>query len=146
MGFDQWAQLYYHYRVISAKITCRFVFESTDTFQGAVGIALQGTTTTAGHDLMVEQGKNYRWRNVHNSATNDKDITVSKTYSARKYFGPMSMTKDQYAAVSTSPVEDVYFALVVYRRWAAAAAKTVVFDTKISFYVEFCEPKPGIQS
>lgn len=146
MGFDQWAAQYHHYRVISSKIVVKFVFDTTDAMQGSVGIALLATTTIPSHAVLVENRKNYKWKNVHDSANNIKDITVSQTYSARKFFGPRSLTQDQYASVGGNPTEDVYFAAIAYRRWLAPASATVVFDTRIEYYVEFCEPKMNTQS
>lgn len=146
MGFDQWMALYSHFRVLGSKITCRFIFDKTDDFQGAVGIALIPTTTVPGHTDMIENKRNLKYKGVHQSTTANRDIVVSKTFSPRKFFGPRSMTINQYGGVASNPVEDAYFATYAYRRWAVGAAHDVLLAVRISYYVEFSEPLVGLPS
>lgn len=146
MGFDQWAALYNHYRVISSKITVRFIPDPGYDFLGCIGIAVCDNASIPGHVGLVEGQKNYRWRNITSTTGDTRIWKVSKTYSAKKYFGPRALVQNQYATVATNPTEDVLFTIIGYRRWVGQLATVIICQTKITYYVEFCEPKAILPS
>lgn len=111
------ALFYNHYLVVSSKITITFTPITTYNYPIVCGIFLSDdatVTTTNLTQMLEQQGVTYKYLNAN---TGDKSVTVSKTYSLKKFFN-VSNIKDQLrsttgAIFGSSPSDGAFFAAFV---------------------------------
>ncbi len=149
MGFDQMMANYNHYLVVGAKITARFQSGGGNPF--VCGIILQdqaalhtGATVTS---ALIESGMS-QYKTVGQQATgNYPSATMSRGYSAKRFFGKGYRDRDYMGGVTSDPSDQSYFIL-----WAGPVdgSQNVEGNLKVQYTVEyivdFIEPKPPIQS
>ncbi len=124
-GFDEWMAVYQHYTVVGSKANMRWLpTSSSDLVPSAFGITL-ADTTTFGHTTLggivesVEGGTNYRIGGALSNSTSGNAPMVSKTFSAKKFFGTKSIvTKSGFKGTdAANPTEDARF-----HCWAAGCS------------------------
>jgi len=143
IGYDQMMLFYEHFAVFSSHITIRAVgLTSGDLACIGVYLAPDAVALTDPHQI-IENGL------IHSRLVEAKEVPKAVTLSlgcdVAKYFGkrrPRDIMDDEKltGAVSTSPAEGVYFAVV---GWCATAAVTwtVKYDVCISYDVMYFEPR-----
>lgn len=150
MFHDEVAALYNHYCVIGSKITVKIQYtaNSANVGMGAVGLFLSDDPTYANTvNALTEQNRS-NWRMVSPSYY-DKPITLTKTFSPRKFFNIVD-PKDNVlrigSAFGSSPTEQASFVL-----WAGSADTTQDHSSfscyvMIDYIVMLSEPKEVAQS
>lgn len=113
LGHDQWLPFYDHYTVIGSKCTVHFTTANSDASLGSqmVGVLLQDSTAsiTNPNNIMEQTGSGYK---VLTNASAGQTATVSKGFSAKKFFGLQSVKDNRAligAAQQTNPTELAYF-------------------------------------
>lgn len=119
LGFDQIMPFYNHYTVIGAKIKVQFFNCDTSLLVPQIaGIYMNGeqTPTLANWQTLAEQGNlTYGSMAMNNANTTLTSLALTKTFSARKYFGRRGiLTEDDFRGTSTTnPAEQAYFHIFV---------------------------------
>lgn len=114
-GFDQWMTFYHRYCVIGAKITVDFFTNSSvsTTANCHVGVRVdQDLVSTLDRQLLLEKGSN-RYRTLSTSTSGKSTVSVTKTFSAKKFFGVNNITDGiAYKGTdATSPSSQAYFSV-----------------------------------
>jgi len=150
LGFDQWMAHYDHYTVIGAKITVRFINNSTaDRTPGLCGIMLTdtprigaGLTITDLNQLLENR---YTTKGVvANVQGSDRNTaTATMTFSAKKFFHKSNIVGDSlYRGTSTTgPEEDVLFEI-----WqcgiSGANPDIIALLIEVDYIAVLTEPRP----
>lgn len=152
MGFDQYSLLYDHYTVIGSKITVTGV-SRTDTetaSTGILGVLLADTTNayTGGITHILEEGRS-NWKYLGPADSSNGVVTVSKGFSAKKFFTVANMTDNTTrlgAQTNADPTEDAIFTVFVAPVNAADEMSNLHCMVTIEYIVQFTEPKSLNQS
>lgn len=145
IAFDEYMNFYHHFTVLGSKLKATFISTgnaSTDAW--VVGVQLNGSTTatTTINDL-YEQSRQ-RMRICGNNQGGRPIATVTKGFSAKKFFGQNPMDEDANAGTASgSPSEVAY-----YHVWATSTDHTGTDDPgivrvliEIEYVVVLHEPK-----
>lgn len=153
MNFDQWAQLYNHYTVVGAKITCTAHSGAVSNADGCfIGVNLQDDTSlSTDPSTILEQGlTRYKFFNQTYAAGAGNGRTVSKTFSAKKFFNITNIldnTGRLGAGVGASPTEQAYFIIMVGPPPTSTVdISSILVTYKIDYICVFAEPKGQPQS
>lgn len=153
MNYDLWTQLYNHYTVVGAKITCTFNTPLTAQSGGLIYgcILADDSTSTTDPTTMMEQGLvKYRIRDNHINTSGTKAPTVTKCYSAKKFFNITNITDNQQrlgSGVGVNPGEIACFNVFAGPTPGSSTDINTIFVTvTIDYIVLFSEPKEQIQS
>jgi len=145
MYFDQFAALYNHYVVIGSKCTVKFVPSSVTSAPCYVGLMLNDDTVTATADITAvmenSQGKAVKLI----AAGQSNQSVISKSFSAKKIFGPGLMANTELQGTPASnPAEQTYYDIVVQ----ATSTNTVLMVCMITveYIVVWKELKEVAQS
>lgn len=138
-GFDQYAAIYNHYHVYKSVATITFCNYATVTpgFTFGINITPGASDSDAPQTKIEKQDgpKCYTWAN-----TTDPIRVLTKTWTAKRYFGTTSDNDKLSAAVTADPAELSHYCI-----WGAnndgAAAHSFGIIVHIDYYVEFTEPK-----
>lgn len=155
LGNDQWAALYDHYTVVSARIKTTFNFgEGLNGLPQVVGVALEDSTnlTTATTASEITEQSKAPWKLLGMTTGKQGPVTVTNTFSAKKFFNIKDIrdnTDRLGAQFNANPTEDVYFTV-----FAAAYNNTGSIDVdnvitafvEIDYLVMVAEPKYLAQS
>lgn len=147
-GFDEWMNVYDHYTVLGCRATARWIpSSSTEKVPSAWGIALTDDASFPHASLgdiieSVEGGRNYRLAGQSATTTGGIRPSVSRRFSAKKFFGVKALIgKDEYkGTVSTNPTEMAHLAL-----WACGPSVSdpdaIVFQMTIDYIAVLTERK-----
>ncbi len=110
LGFDQYMDMYDHFKVLSSKISVQFLQVGNDTAsQAIVAITLDDdTTANTSIDNMIEQGLS-TWKVIQGSQAASKPTTLTKTFSSSKFFSNRKSAADLLGTVAADPVEGAFF-------------------------------------
>jgi len=140
MGFDQMMVFYYHYCVLSAKITVNA--RNNGTFPGYAAISRNGSNTavTVSDDLVEAGNIEYRLVNTTSAVPNHQIIKLDMDIS--KFSGVDDLTDDdtRQGSSSANPTDVEYFHVSWWSPFTATSF-TCNFDVLIEFEVLFLEPK-----
>ncbi len=151
MGHDQWAAIYERYTVLGSKITVTYTPSGTSNVNGSyMGVTLSGSVAPLGNytdiDNILESKLTSATRTVGNTLSNGfpraRDLSVSKTFSAKKFFGVRDVQDGAAlsAQVGANPSRDAYFGV-----WTAAVdggdPGSISMRVQIDYIVLFKEPK-----
>lgn len=134
-GFDQWALIYNHYKVMSSSI--RLLTTSVASQTGAIyGIKVDDNATVAVDVNSLMEQKSSRYNIVNNQSA---PSSLSYTWNLRKSMDP---TDDNVSAVVTnSPVDQEFF--IIYAATANPADTTsnqyITLQVQIDYIVQFSE-------
>ena len=153
--YDKMAENYNHYLVLGSKITVTFWTEDAAGIYGAIaGIKLADDLSiapTGGVQTVIEHGPKYStWKFLRTNAhDNHNPVTLSKTFSAKKFFG-LKDVKDNRgemgAAINANPTESAYFILFASHPDQATDLPVIHANVTIDYIANFSEPKDQIQS
>ena len=142
MTFDQMSVFYNHYVVSGAKITVKaYSTDDAASVPTLVGVMLNDDTTTPSNFTEVLEQRKGRYTIVNPS---QKAVTVSQTYSAKKFFN-ITDIKDNLtrigAAIDKDPVDDAYF--TIYALPMNGSTDTGAFNciVTIDYTAHFSEPR-----
>lgn len=140
MGHDQWGDLFDRYKVIGAKITCKFMWRSTPAQIHRCGITLDRDIAPAiDYSQMLEQthGKKTGFLKPDSLSM----VTLTATFSAKKFYGDRVNDADTTADFGADPVAPAYFRPWVFPVDGGASGAEVSVDTMIEYIVLLTEPK-----
>lgn len=141
MGHDEYMILYDKYRVVGAKISATFVSNTTDQ---TVGIFMDQTNIIpAQFSTMLEQKKTqYRYL----TAAADRPITLTKYWSAKKFFGKFrAMGDDNRAQNGFNPAATAYFIIFQSNGFGGDPNQVSVL-INIEYIVLYTSPKQLVGS
>lgn len=145
-GFDQRAQFYNHYQVISSKISVRAMPPATHPLTSVVSGAYISDDATAYTDwtTYLEAG---RGSHALMSAVNTETTRpFGSAFSKKDFFGPVVDNGNISATVNADPAEGAF-----YHIWQQPADKVstvaeITYIATISYRVRFFEPKDIVAS
>jgi hypothetical protein len=148
-GFDQWMNMFYHFTVIGAKITCEFALTGqTDDRAVVCGVNLKDSATTYSDKNNYTEGRNCRTKLLSGGAAGDaRSCTLTMTYSPKKFLGQAHPLEgaNLKGSATANPTEDSCFHV-----WAAptgsADLETIAVHVRIDYLVIFTEPVQPSQS
>lgn len=149
MGYDQWGAFYYENVTISAKISFKFVVDTG--VAGSALFALRCVPASAASVLPRNQCLEQPGVSTYmcnSSSANDKaTFHLSKTYSAKKFWG-LSSIKDNdanlFSAFGSLPNEEADWELAAYTLGGTPA--TYTYTVSITYNLMFRSPKNIVQS
>ena len=153
--YDKMADNYNHYLVLGSKITVTFWTEDAAGIYGAIaGIKLADDlyiAPTGGVQTVIEHGPKYStWRFLRTNANdNHNPVTVTKTFSAKKFFGIKDIKDNRGemgAAINANPTESAYFILFASHPDQSTDLPIIHANVTIDYIANFSEPKDQIQS
>lgn len=157
MGMDQWSVIYNKYTVLGAKITMEWSpLTAANIVPGRYGVLLSSDTAgtsdfTSINNLMESKlvGRNIRTFGVVYNANDVKKNSITKTFSAKKFFGKVNVVDGSANTgetgdgilTGTNPGNEVFFI-----PWAAAMASgqdpgVATFTIIIDYIVMFSDPR-----
>lgn len=110
MGHDEWAQFYEHYTVLSARVRADFYPTSAS---GTLGNSTCGilfshdSTPKTNGDNIIESGRAV-WKRMGPRDGSPSSATVTRNWSAKKWFGPYTAREKYASDMGTNPGEIVY--------------------------------------
>lgn len=140
MAHDQWGDLFDRYKVIGAKITCRFMWRSTPAQIHRCGITLDRDIAPAiTFSQMLEQthGKKTAFLKPDSLSM----VTLTANFSPKKFFGDRYKDADTTADFGADPVAPAFFRPWIFPVDGAASGAEVTVDTMIEYIVLLSEPK-----
>ncbi len=143
-GFDEIMPLYDHFCVVGSKISVNFQPASATALPWICGIALLDNTTLLTTPTSYMESRNVVWKTM-NSVSNG--VTVSKTFSAKKFFTkPHPLSVDSLRGNnSSSPTEGAYYHVFVAGIGVGSDAGITQNSAMLNYSAIFSEPKnPGI--
>lgn len=163
MGFDQWIALYDHFTVVGAKITAKFINNTTaHVVPGMCGIMLTdmpriGPTLTISTLEQLMENRMHTGVSTVGLVLGNTNSTTTKTmkFSARKFFGKRVLGEDIYRGSDVgSPTEQACFEVFYSPMGGAPAIGPQVQNDPgqilalitIDYIAVFTEPKPLNQS
>lgn len=109
-GFDQWMTAYKNFAVIGSKITAKFASNaSTSTIDTLLSITCDNTSVPSGAIGMLEAATSkpsISWEVF--APGNNEPVTLSQTFSHKKWFGK-DYYEDQYAGSSSADPNELCF-------------------------------------
>lgn len=151
IGFDEFMARYNHYCVLGAKIKVQYMPSSAaNVIPGVLGCLLTDTggrvagATSISH-LLEHPGRG-AVANTGVLLPKDLNARVTKTYSAKKFFGKPVWIDDRHLGNSTNnPSEDAFFEVYI-ATVNGNDPGAVDLLVQIDFIAMFTEPKPLPQS
>jgi len=143
-GHDQWALMYKHYIVKSAKITVRFSNIATNNIPHKVSIILD-------KDNVIDASRNTRMERTKGKSTatllaNSNNVqTVSAVYNVKKFFDfRNSNDSHQVKALMTANPTLPAYALVVVQPYdqVSTSATAIYGEVTINYNVTLMDPIP----
>jgi len=136
-GFDQYAALYQHYRVLSS--TCQMNIVNTSGQPVIAWCELSGTPgSLTAPELPLTRGR-AAYKTLSPTGGND-NCTLTNVYDGVKFFGKSFWDRDHQAAVGGNPGEDVFFNTGFAPVSESYSGATADMNVVIIFEVEFSEP------
>lgn len=150
-NFDRWMQIYNHYTVVGSKIVAKYMpsTAASATAGGYFGVMLTDDSTTlstihgnGGVANIMEQRLNTTSRFVAGAHVLGHPCTVSKRFSARRFFGKKGMVMDSLyrGDVASNPAEEAFFTLYQLPVGANDPARINVL-VRIDYIAVLSEPK-----
>lgn len=145
MGFDEWAEFYDTYMVLGARITVTYQSkDATATGFSYVGVTLSDRPSSIAATLEEAMERNNVKFRLLTGISSKGAVTVSKTFSAKRFFGVKDMSDNRGtlgAKVDTNPEEDAYFILTNYSSVDGTDPTSIGFVATIDYIVKFTERK-----
>lgn len=145
-GFDQRAQFYNHYQVISSKISLRAMPPVSHTLNNMVVGAYISDDATAYTDwttyLEAGRGSHALMSSVNTETTR----TFGSSFSKKTFFGPVVDNGDTSATVTANPTEGAFFHIWQQPADKVATVGEITYIVNISYRVRFFEPKDIVAS
>nr|WAE43152.1 MAG: capsid protein [Cressdnaviricota sp.] len=140
MGFDQMMSFYQFYRVLGAKVTCIFSNGVNSDNPPMVGISFTENASFSPTSLamIIERG-NVVYRQ-HCTFTSGVSTTLSKRWSAKKWYGPAYNDVQQGGTASANPAGELAYANIWSSPTVAYGGATfdaVICNIKVEYIVEF---------
>lgn len=130
-----------HFNVVGSKITVRFI--NTDNIVQGVccTVRLRDDTTPAPNFTTIREDPGVR-QIILGHATSSRNMgTLTKGFSARKFFGKSPMGADnQQGSATASPAEGAYYHINATAQSSGTASAIECYVT-IDYTVVFTEPK-----
>lgn len=152
MNYDMWTGLYNHYVVVGSKITARiFDYEAVPSpFVGGIVLSDDPTITTTVSQMMEGGLTKYKMGYNSNTLGAGNGMTVTKTFSAKKFFNITNVTDNISrlgASVVANPGELAHF-MVFVGPLPDNAGDLGSFNVAVTidYIVIFSEPKEQDQS
>lgn len=148
LGHDQWAYFYDHYVVLGAKIRVTlWQGTSTTTDNVFVSLALQDSANTMTNQSMIREQPRTSWSMLTTPSGGKGMRTLSKKFSAKKFFGAKSViTWDKLgASFGYNPTEDALFR-IFYQNATSINNVSISANVVIDYIVLLSEPKVLNQS
>lgn len=140
MASDQWGAMYFHYKVLRARITVQFSQNDGSSVPITCWVSLSSTSTaTANAKTAIEQGR-CAWKTIGTFGNDNAEPLVS-VYDGKQFFGPTFIDADHKATFTTSPAEDVYFLVSYQPTLATDVGVGVTGLVLIEYDCELTEPK-----
>lgn len=109
MGHDEWVQFYEHYTVLSAKVRADFYGISSNPQQNAsVGIMFSHDSNVKTNGDNIIEGGRASWKRLGTREGGPSSSTVTKYWSAKKWFGNYNQREKYAALFGANPTEVVY--------------------------------------
>lgn len=148
-GFDQIMTMYDHFVVIGSRITVDFVTNSgTAHSPFVVGIALKDSSATTDTNS-YQEGRNVvtKVMRTTTATSGGQRLTLSKTFSARKFLGRSKPLSDPElkGSASSSPLEQAVFH-IFYAPLSTTDLLPITVQYRIDYLAVFIEPKQPAQS
>lgn len=139
-GFDEYAAIYYHYRVLRSKITLHC--DNTTTAIPVIMWSQLASTAVSdvSPELPLQRGR-AAYKTLGPAGANSTGV-VTNVYDGFKFFGPTFIDRDHQASVGTNPSEDVYFQIAMGPLPTGSVTTSADWMVVIEYEVEFTEPKP----
>jgi len=146
LGFDQYMEMYDHYKVLGSKITVQFLAVGSDTgSQSICSISLDDdATANTNIDNMIEQGLS-TWRVQQHSGAQAKPVVLTKTFSLKKYFRNRKSAESITGSKFADPTEQAFYNISVAGLDATDPNLTKMLIT-VDYIVSFSERKTLISS
>jgi len=135
-GFDQWALIYNHYKVLGSKMTLRASNVASTQAGSIFGIKVDddASVTVSANSLMEQKDSKYEVVVGQNAPR-----ILTKKWSLRKTMDP---TDDGVSAqVGASPADQEYFVVYASAANQAATLGSITFQVQIDYIVQFHEMK-----
>lgn len=145
LGYKEWAVFYDHYTVVSSRIVAKFVSQSDSGTlgNGVCGIILTDSTASLPDlETLTEQPKTSTA--LLTSSNGIGKVTVSKNFSAKKFFGLQSIKDNRSligASMATNPNEDAYFSTFYSSTSAVYNPVAITVQVVIEYLVYYTERK-----
>lgn len=113
LGHDEWQLFYNHATVLGSKITATFMPTSSDVILGnsCCSIKVMGNNTLDTNIYSTLEQTGSSWKLLGNSAAAGKGVTITKYFSAKKFFG-VTDVKDAdnlRGTFGANPADEAYF-------------------------------------
>lgn len=150
-GFDQWSAFYNHYVVVGSKIKVTMALTGTTAAGGMLlgGVFLSDDTTHSTSVTSLMEQSQYRGRKGYYSVNASKPVTVSKGFSAKKFFNVTNITDNWTrlgAQITADPTEQAYFIVFSGNPNSLLDPPELSILVEIEYIVIFSEPKELAQS
>lgn len=150
-GFDQLMSLYNHYQVIGSKL--RFTVTGALNESFVYGVQLNDSLTMSSSNVEAICEQPYAKRKiVAPGSTTQKDLSMSSSFSLKKYFGPRSNVntlignRSFMGQETTSPAEAAFYVIWCASNGPTVDPSTITFHVEIEYLAIFSEPKDLQQS
>lgn len=142
-GYDQLMQLWNHYQVIGAIITCQFE-QTANTQQVGIMLSDNATPATIQSDALEYSPNN----SVHACTSTTEPTTLSLTYSQKKFFGDGALQEKFEGEVGNGarPAEQAYFSVYGMSSNPGVDPAAVYFKVIIDYIAVLTEPNLPAQS
>lgn len=137
MGMDQWAAFYQHFQVLGSRLTARFVSQSDAASTGTAlaGVGLQRSATSVASVDSVVEARDANTR-IMTSANAKQDITVTRNFSAKRFFGVKDVRDNDHLqglCSGSDPAQVAYFNVFL----APLVSSADVASTTVSVLIEY---------
>lgn len=140
-GFDQLMGMFDHFTVIGSKITVKFM-NSDSIVQGVYcSVRLRDSVTVTGNLTTIREDPGVRSTILGASSSGRNMGTLTKGFSAKKFFGKPPMGIDQAQGSATaSPLEGAYYHINTASQ-ASGSTNAIEAYVTIDYTAIFTEPK-----
>lgn len=140
-GFDQWAIIYNHYKVLGSKMTIR-VTNTPGSQSGSIfGIKVDDDASVVLNAPGLMEQKDSRYNLVIGQ---NGPMRLSKKWSLKKTMDPTD--DDVSAQVNANPADQEYFVIYAAPADPAVVLGTICFQVQIDYIIQFSEMKDFVNS
>lgn len=148
--FDQAMTFYDHFSVISTTITIQGE-QNVNNVAMIVALTTQDTTNAYTSYIDVMEDKHSNWVYVPSgNASSSFKWKLTHKFSSSKFFGkPIKGIVNDYAfrgSAAQDPIEQAYFLISAFPVDTGVSLGAIPMALDMSYYAEFNEPKPILQS
>lgn len=139
-GFDQLMGMFDHFNVIGSKISVKFI-NNDSLVQGVLcSIVLRDSSTPIPNTTTLREYPGIASTVLGHSVSGRNMGTLSKGFSAKKFFGKSLAADEQQGSSTASPLEQAYF-FIGCTSQASGTVNSVECYVTIDYTAIFTEPK-----